>query len=175
MSCTEKSNAPPGPKRIDGTPACPRTAASVQKLAPVIRMPANELLAKLSDRTKGFVYLKRKMDLDIGQAVDKPHHPDGGQGQHEERRPPGFEQRRRYTGDQNPAARADEQRAMLDYAGTGECRMDFLRRRLDDPTIVRQRRPRDEPRQPPRRALPARVVEVTAQHRQQRAQQKHGL
>jgi ATP-dependent DNA helicase RecQ len=34
------------------------------------------------------------------------------------------------------AARADEQRAMLDYAGTGECRMDFLRRRLDDPASV---------------------------------------
>jgi ATP-dependent DNA helicase RecQ len=30
------------------------------------------------------------------------------------------------------AARADEQRAMLDYAGTTDCRMDFLRRRLDD-------------------------------------------
>jgi ATP-dependent DNA helicase RecQ len=34
------------------------------------------------------------------------------------------------------AARADEQRAMLDYAGTGDCRMDFLRRRLDDETSV---------------------------------------
>jgi ATP-dependent DNA helicase RecQ len=31
------------------------------------------------------------------------------------------------------AARADEQRAMLDYIATGECRMEFLRRQLDDP------------------------------------------
>ena len=41
------------------------------RLAPIVHLPANELLAKLSDRTKGFVYLKRKMDLDVGQAVDK--------------------------------------------------------------------------------------------------------
>jgi ATP-dependent DNA helicase RecQ len=34
------------------------------------------------------------------------------------------------------AARAEEQRAMLDYAGTAGCRMDFLRRRLDDETSV---------------------------------------
>jgi ATP-dependent DNA helicase RecQ len=34
------------------------------------------------------------------------------------------------------AARADEQRAMLDYSGTGDCRMDFLRRRLDDEASV---------------------------------------
>jgi ATP-dependent DNA helicase RecQ len=30
-------------------------------------------------------------------------------------------------------ARKQEQRAMLDYIGTGECRMEFLRRQLDDP------------------------------------------
>jgi ATP-dependent DNA helicase RecQ len=34
------------------------------------------------------------------------------------------------------AARVEEQRAMLDYAGTGGCRMDFLRRRLDDELSV---------------------------------------
>jgi ATP-dependent DNA helicase RecQ len=34
------------------------------------------------------------------------------------------------------AARADEQRAMLDYAGTTGCRMDFLRHRLDDADSV---------------------------------------
>ena len=31
------------------------------------------------------------------------------------------------------AAREAEQRAMLEYASTGECRMEFLRRQLDDP------------------------------------------
>jgi cell division protein FtsI (penicillin-binding protein 3) len=45
--------------------------AVAARLAPVVHIPANELLAKLSDRTKGFVYLKRKMDLEVGQAVDK--------------------------------------------------------------------------------------------------------
>jgi cell division protein FtsI (penicillin-binding protein 3) len=45
--------------------------AVAARLAPIVHMPANELLAKLSDRTKGFVYVKRKMDLDVGQAVDK--------------------------------------------------------------------------------------------------------
>jgi cell division protein FtsI (penicillin-binding protein 3) len=45
--------------------------AVAAKLAPVIHMPANELLGKLSDRTKGFVYLRRKMDLEVGTAVDK--------------------------------------------------------------------------------------------------------
>jgi cell division protein FtsI (penicillin-binding protein 3) len=45
--------------------------AVAARLAPIVHMPPNELLAKLSDRTKGFVYLKRKMDLDVGQAVDK--------------------------------------------------------------------------------------------------------
>jgi ATP-dependent DNA helicase RecQ len=34
------------------------------------------------------------------------------------------------------AARADEQQAMLDYATTTQCRMDFLRSRLDDDTSV---------------------------------------
>ena len=34
------------------------------------------------------------------------------------------------------AARVEEQRAMLDYATTDACRMDFLRQRLDDPTSV---------------------------------------
>ncbi|HEU5429260.1 MAG TPA: DEAD/DEAH box helicase [Actinocrinis sp.] len=31
------------------------------------------------------------------------------------------------------AAREKEQRAMIDYAATGDCRMEFLRRQLDDP------------------------------------------
>jgi cell division protein FtsI (penicillin-binding protein 3) len=46
-------------------------SAVATRLGPVVHMPVNELLAKLSDRTKGFVYLKRKMDLEVGQAVDK--------------------------------------------------------------------------------------------------------
>jgi cell division protein FtsI (penicillin-binding protein 3) len=45
--------------------------AVAAKLAPVVRMPANELLAKLSDRTKGFVYVKRKLDLSVGAQVKK--------------------------------------------------------------------------------------------------------
>ncbi|GAA5192901.1 DEAD/DEAH box helicase [Rugosimonospora acidiphila] len=34
------------------------------------------------------------------------------------------------------AARDDEQRAMIEYAATGDCRMDYLRRCLDDPESV---------------------------------------
>jgi cell division protein FtsI/penicillin-binding protein 2 len=41
------------------------------KLSALLHMPVNDLLGKLSDRTKGFVYLKRKMDLEVGTAVDK--------------------------------------------------------------------------------------------------------
>ncbi|HXR69253.1 RecQ family ATP-dependent DNA helicase [Actinocrinis sp.] len=35
------------------------------------------------------------------------------------------------------AAREKEQRAMIDYAATGDCRMEFLRRQLDDPYAER--------------------------------------
>jgi cell division protein FtsI/penicillin-binding protein 2 len=41
------------------------------RLSALVNAPVNELLRKLSDRTKGFVYVKRKMDLSVGQAVEK--------------------------------------------------------------------------------------------------------
>ena len=41
------------------------------RLSAILHLPVADLLAKLSDRTKGFVYLKRKIDLDVGKEVDK--------------------------------------------------------------------------------------------------------
>ncbi len=41
------------------------------RLSATLHLPVADLLAKLSDRTKGFVYLKRKIDLDVGKEVDK--------------------------------------------------------------------------------------------------------
>jgi cell division protein FtsI (penicillin-binding protein 3) len=39
------------------------------RLAPLLGRPQGELLEKLSDRDKGFVYLRRKMDASLGQDV----------------------------------------------------------------------------------------------------------
>src|SRR4029077_8659160 len=40
-------------------------AGVATRLSALLHLPTNELLAKLSDRTKGFVYLKRKTNMDI--------------------------------------------------------------------------------------------------------------
>ena len=45
-----------------------RTAA---KLAPLLHMPLNDLLRKLSDREKGFIYLRRQIDADAGDRVER--------------------------------------------------------------------------------------------------------
>jgi cell division protein FtsI (penicillin-binding protein 3) len=41
------------------------------RLSAILHLPTSDLLTKLSDRTKGFVYLKRKINMDIGAEVDK--------------------------------------------------------------------------------------------------------
>ena len=41
------------------------------RLSALLEQPVDTLLRKLSDRTKGFVYLERKADLSVGDAVDK--------------------------------------------------------------------------------------------------------
>src|SRR4051812_27922476 len=44
---------------------------TASKLAPFLNRPYQELLQKLSDRTKGFVYLARKLPLSKGTVVQK--------------------------------------------------------------------------------------------------------
>jgi cell division protein FtsI (penicillin-binding protein 3) len=46
----------------------PRVAA---KLAPLVKLPRGELIEKLSARSKGFVYLRRKMDATLGERVER--------------------------------------------------------------------------------------------------------
>jgi cell division protein FtsI (penicillin-binding protein 3) len=41
------------------------------RLAPLVGQPKDELLGKLSDRDKGFVYLRRKMDASLGEKVER--------------------------------------------------------------------------------------------------------
>ncbi|HEY7631148.1 MAG TPA: penicillin-binding protein 2 [Thermoleophilaceae bacterium] len=41
------------------------------QLSAVLGIPTNELLKKLADRTKGFVYLVRKTDISKGKTIDK--------------------------------------------------------------------------------------------------------
>jgi cell division protein FtsI (penicillin-binding protein 3) len=45
-----------------------RTAA---KLAPLLKLPVDGLLQKLSDRAKGFVYLRRQVDSGAGDKIEK--------------------------------------------------------------------------------------------------------
>ena len=44
-------------------------AAAAARLAPILRVRREELLDKLSDRDRGFVYLKRKLDGKAGERV----------------------------------------------------------------------------------------------------------
>ncbi len=46
-------------------------AAVAAKLAPLLDVPADDLLRELSDREQGFVYLKRKLDATNGHRVGK--------------------------------------------------------------------------------------------------------
>ena len=46
-------------------------ARVAQRLAPLIHVPAAQLLGKLADRRKGFVYLRRRMDAISGQRVQR--------------------------------------------------------------------------------------------------------
>jgi cell division protein FtsI (penicillin-binding protein 3) len=48
-----------------------RPDAVARRLAPALRRPAPSLIRRLSDRSKGFVYLGRKLDPSVGKAVDK--------------------------------------------------------------------------------------------------------
>ena len=41
------------------------------QLSSVLKIPPDQLLRKLADRSRGFVYLARKIDISKGQAVDK--------------------------------------------------------------------------------------------------------
>jgi cell division protein FtsI/penicillin-binding protein 2 len=41
------------------------------QLSAILRIPTDQLLRKLADRSRGFVYLARKIDISKGQAVDK--------------------------------------------------------------------------------------------------------
>jgi cell division protein FtsI/penicillin-binding protein 2 len=41
------------------------------QLSAVLGMPVDDLLRKLSDRTRGFVYIARKVDIDKGHTIDK--------------------------------------------------------------------------------------------------------
>src|SRR5256885_4262650 len=41
------------------------------QLSAVLGLPIDDLLKKLADRTKGFVYLARKVDISKGHAIDK--------------------------------------------------------------------------------------------------------
>ncbi len=46
-------------------------AESARRLAPILGVPENELLEQLADRDQGFVYLRRKLDPDLGEDVEK--------------------------------------------------------------------------------------------------------
>jgi cell division protein FtsI/penicillin-binding protein 2 len=46
-------------------------AATATKLAPLVGIAENKLLQVLGDRDKGFVYLRRKLDADLGDKVGK--------------------------------------------------------------------------------------------------------
>ena len=46
-------------------------AATATKLAPLVGIAENKLLELLGDRDKGFVYLRRKLDADLGDKVAK--------------------------------------------------------------------------------------------------------
>jgi cell division protein FtsI (penicillin-binding protein 3) len=48
-----------------------RPARVAERLAPLTGLPQDELLEKLSDRTEGFVYLKRKLDGNRGHRVER--------------------------------------------------------------------------------------------------------
>jgi cell division protein FtsI/penicillin-binding protein 2 len=48
-----------------------RPARAAERLAPIIGIPESELLEKLSDRTEGFLYLKRKLDAARGHRVER--------------------------------------------------------------------------------------------------------
>jgi cell division protein FtsI (penicillin-binding protein 3) len=48
-----------------------RPARVAERLAPIVGVPESELLEKLSDRTEGFVYLKRKLDAARGHRVER--------------------------------------------------------------------------------------------------------
>jgi cell division protein FtsI (penicillin-binding protein 3) len=50
-----------------------RPATVAAKLAPLVGRPESELLEKLSDRARGFVYLRRKLDGDRGERVKDLH------------------------------------------------------------------------------------------------------
>src|SRR3954453_17510459 len=41
------------------------------QLSAVLGLPVDDLLRKLSDRTRGFVYIARKVDIDKGHTIDK--------------------------------------------------------------------------------------------------------
>ena len=45
--------------------------AAAAKLAPLLGRPNEELLTKLGDRRKGFVYLRRKMDASLGERIER--------------------------------------------------------------------------------------------------------
>ena len=45
--------------------------ATARRLGPIVGIRQDELLKKLSDRSTGFVYLKRKLDADAGEQVKK--------------------------------------------------------------------------------------------------------
>ena len=46
-------------------------ARAVAKLAPILHVDPGELLEKLGDREKGFVYLRRQMDAGVGEKIEK--------------------------------------------------------------------------------------------------------
>ena len=46
-------------------------ARAAARLAPLVGRPRDELLAELSDRDRGFVYLQRKLDPGLGEKVEK--------------------------------------------------------------------------------------------------------
>jgi cell division protein FtsI/penicillin-binding protein 2 len=48
-----------------------RPARVAERLAPLTGLPETELLGKLSDRSKGFVYLKRKLDANRGHRIER--------------------------------------------------------------------------------------------------------
>jgi cell division protein FtsI (penicillin-binding protein 3) len=48
-----------------------RPGKVAERLAPLLGVPDSELLEQLSDRSKGFVYLKRKLDADRGHRVER--------------------------------------------------------------------------------------------------------
>ena len=46
-------------------------AGTAEKLAPLVGRTSEQLLPLLSDRKKGFIYLRRKMDPGLGEKVDE--------------------------------------------------------------------------------------------------------